>query len=1492
MQFDFFLYLLFVLTMTLGTNFSYAQTPSQAPSFPPTQAPTQTPTWTPTQAPTLVPTTEPTIAPSTLAPSDSPTFRPSCQPSGQPTNQPSSHPSNQPSSHPTRQPTVQPSSSPSGQPTSQPSHQPFAHPSSIPSAQPSGQPTRTPSSQPTGHPTAQPSNRPSTDPTSQPTSQPSQPTSQPTSRPSQLPSAQPSTVPTCAPSAQPSLQPYSHPTRQPTNQPSSQPSGFPTSQPSGCPTQQPTAQPSAVPTGIPSAQPSLQPFAYPSGRPSSQPSSQPSMNPTSQPTTIPSSQPTNQPSTQPSRRPTNQPTSQPTHFPTTAPSTQPTSCPTNPTSQPSSVPSRQPTTVPTNQPSGRPTSGPTNLQPGCPAGQFYNLTGDYYKPYRCYNCPAGWYSDKRGSSLCKPCQPGYYSTQGATNCTICPAGQYSTLANSSHCEVCPTYYVTGGPGSFSARDCVNPIINFAAAGFALVFCGFVIFVYLLFGRFQRVAFQRQWRLTTKCLTLFSAMSTTADLVTIACHDMNDFMHRYTNETLGEALLRTVLKPMLYYFLVTVTIPLVTMGVVMQNVLKSLFKTMVLYRAYAAYNILSGSSYIRAIEAFLFMIDDQFFGGINFVYYLSYPFLQVVSALQVIKIDLPAVKVTCTGAQAPLYLLVDLVVLYVVIIVIEADYQVLWSTMIMPAMGKIQTIVFSRYYFGQHKLSTLFFVLTSVALTYLPGPSNFIQYALSWVSVSIFFQHNGRAESNSNCDNSVGIPLDSIYAFVTTVFAYSLFFPAVYLLSEVLVPSTKAEDIKKIEKEIEQEDIKKEDEKENSEDIEKEIKLEVSEESADPSAVIVKKNVFEFKINKNADYFGQERFLKIISLFSSLDWLFYRALFYYGNAILSRQQRFLLRPYKVLTYGSDPNHTYYALQSSRKQNKRMIQSYEDIFTMSDSLIKIRSRVISAKKIPSLPWFDALESEDNAEVIFDRIKEKRIWQKVKVALPTFTEMCGQVALELNEEMRFGGNAICWFFPVQIMTKTGQDNWKRVATSYLAMIFASVGYWPDWVVEIFDLKKRIINGKEDKTKSGGNFACSKLIPLIIEAVSLRSEEVSKDTPTTISKVDRFGEIATSIYGEDDEDDKKQDAFVRIANDDKLGFADFLSATVSTRIALIQLFPVLTLASTILTDLASFPLLVSKEMNENLLPPRIDYNAVHDAITYINDEVGYHNDKSESNESKVLNLSPECSFLFLLQTALRTLNPFRTSQDNSILAQNTSYTNLRSNSKLKLQEAENNGAKIWLALFLSIYLFLGRSRSINYILTLILEVPSVIIAFKTDLIVYVVPITTSILLVKGVISGIFVSILIQRLFFRKKAVRRHYRGVHNEGDSDDDDDDSSETSNHSSGRNENSQGFEMIDQSVGAQEIINERKDDEQIEQQNTIPEDLPDPQNAFDIINGLFWSIPINDTEDHTKTTSINVAKPMSDYSVAGSNHQSVNESYLDIHPDIKTHSVYYAVNSFDI
>jgi hypothetical protein len=784
----------------------------------------------------LIPTSRPTNVPTVQ-----PTEQPSSSPSVTPSNQPNNAPSSQPTGIPTVKPSTLPSAQPSDYPTLQPSRMPSIQPSSIPTEQPSSIPTTQPTAIPTMQPTNDPSLHPSSQPTNSPTQQPSVvPSVQPTGLPSSQPNAFPSSLPTIVPSSQPTDLPSRHPTSRPSNQPSAYPSSRPSSVPSNQPTITPSSQPIALPTNVPSQQPTVMPSRQPSNQPSKQPvsvptrlpSGQPTVSPTMQPSSRPSSQPWSFPSAQPSSFPTMQPISkpsnQPVSIPTSSPSQQPTSSPTNqpssrPGSQPTCVPTAQPSSLPTRQPSLQPSSKPTSRPSinkvhclnqtyysfsdndclDCPINSFNNATGASY----CI-CNAGYYGTNNNSVVnpnllnCQACFPGEFSDHGAKTCSLCPTGSFSEKYGSKNCDYCPLNFynskegqsacatcpngrTTSFIGAISSSQCVSPLPNFTL-GFLALFIVVVIFSwYIVFGKFHRVSFERRTKTVEpnikKCRQV------------LICEEELHYQHLVDVQEKRDG------QNKKYKF---ISFTLISFLLIIVSVLASFiyftyqvfFTSLILWRGMKVdFNL---SPILNLLAEALSDIPQYIGFPVNVLFIIAIPFLYLFDALASINVNLSSVNITCSGSQAPIELLFNCVILGFLIIVVRADYQLLFNVLLNNVNQRFllnnleQQLDKGNLWFSRYFFVGIIFTGFIMVNPFQVG----LRYCMGFVRIDSFAKNHGIAhEVSEACDN---VPearyFDSFLGYTSTIFAWWLILPAVYCLAEVVVTKCRKTDpLKKI-----------------------------------------------------------------------------------------------------------------------------------------------------------------------------------------------------------------------------------------------------------------------------------------------------------------------------------------------------------------------------------------------------------------------------------------------------------------------------------------------------------------------------------------------------------------------------------------------------------------------------------------------------------------------------------------------------------------------------
>jgi hypothetical protein len=796
--------------------------PTSVPSCQPSSQPTLHPSGQPSVGPSIFPSAQPSVAPLSL-PTGQPSVVPSVFPTGQPSVVPLGLPTGEPSVVPSKLPSSQPSVVPSILPTDQPSVFPSVLPSGQPSVVPSGHPSAKPFGLPTSVPSISPTVKPSNSPTASPSSQPStQPSSIPTNQPTQIPTVYPSNQPSGYPSSTPSSQPSSSPTCSPSSSPSTAPSLLPSSSPST----HPSSLPSALPSGIPSSCPSVAPSAFPSGCSTVQPSCQPTGQPAAVPTDCPSNRPSSMPSVKPSQIPST--------FPTCQPSSQPSSLPTlQPFCKPSAVPSYQPSAFPSTQPAGIPTSlpttNPTMNSAHCKNGTYYSAADD-----SCFDCPLNSFSNSFGKSSCE-CSAGYFSSSTfgiSLVCTICPKGQFSSSASAtcsscsigtfslagqanactkcplrtynplieqSECLSCPAGRITSAAGSAALSDCVSPIPNFTIGFFSLFFAVILFSTYVIHGRFRRLSDKR------KESTVMPLTERCKELIEYFNNEINEIDK--TSKTLqkrDKPLIIVIGFILLSIFIIITCVIFAYISLIYQV----FFTSLILFRGLH----LSFPSLLPILALMTEGLKDlaaYIHCPIDIGYYAAFPFLAFFEMLASFNINLSTVNVTCSGAQAPIELLINCGILGLTIIFIRADYQLLFNIVLAEVNksyllfslsstvhensqrnhGLCDYLLAIPKYFRNKYIWFCFLVTLFISV----NPFQLIlRYSLGFVNLQSFAAGNYHLSHKitSSCDNVPQAPyVDSVLGYSSSFFAWWFILPVVYCLAEVIVPKTVFDDDK-------------------------------------------------------------------------------------------------------------------------------------------------------------------------------------------------------------------------------------------------------------------------------------------------------------------------------------------------------------------------------------------------------------------------------------------------------------------------------------------------------------------------------------------------------------------------------------------------------------------------------------------------------------------------------------------------------------------------------
>jgi len=178
-----------------------------------------------------------------------------------------------------------------------------------------------------------------------------------------------------------------------------------------------------------------------------------------------------------------------------------------------------------------------------------------------------------------------------------------------------------------------------------------------------------------------------------------------------------------------------------------------------------------------------------VFFILYPFIWILDKLSSIHIDLSTVQVSCKGSQAPFELVINCIILGVVVILIESNYQVLFSVSLDKTITSVIDLLYNDYFkkrsilknkWGCLKDVTFFFGLC--VMKYL-ATFNFllklIQFAMVFVTIKAFFPFH---LSDKNCNQIPGFQgIDAGLSVSSTLLMYLIAPAVIYTLSVVLVP---------------------------------------------------------------------------------------------------------------------------------------------------------------------------------------------------------------------------------------------------------------------------------------------------------------------------------------------------------------------------------------------------------------------------------------------------------------------------------------------------------------------------------------------------------------------------------------------------------------------------------------------------------------------------------------------------------------------------------------
>jgi hypothetical protein len=934
---------------------------------------------------------------------------------------------------------------------------------------------------------------------------------------------------------------------------------------------------------------------YQYSQPTSQPSSQPTWQPTGQPTvmpSIPTSIPSHYPSSQSTLMPISFPSSQPISFPSSHPSSQPTKLP---TSQPSCFPSLQPTSFPT--------SRPTEIPP-CPAGQF-NRFIDNGKNRTCLDCPAGTYS-----SGISPI------------CISCPLNYYQPNTRSTACITCGVGYITAGTGTINKAQCVNPTSSFVVGGLSLAFAAVVFLVYVCMGRLQQLAIHRKHNLVRESFIIYGALARFCDLIA-----SENLIIQHIRSLQNNQPWKRLSRIALLVVIVTLFVPAILILSIASSAMAILFNVVVIWRGYRYLYNLSLTDLFHRMNYFVDLIS-QAIGYGEIIQMIAYPFIYVFIELAQVNFNFVSVQISCDGSKAPLSLLFDLLILGVIVVVIESDVQVFWVCAFNNALAKLNGLIMSRHYMSSYQRTAFSQFFCSILLSFFPQPHRLIQYVLGSLTLTAFFADDGHNAINSNCNSATSIPMDTILAYSSTIFAGIFFFPTVYVIAQVLVPCFYS---KKKEQHINEKEINDHSCEDSSDD---EDKVEEYEYDSTESKEVEAND--QTQMQPHFTYIIQHLSFQLYSIyikvavFFALDCYFLRSICAFANSVVKTHCSYLKMSSEILETELSEGIT-----ENADRIKFNIERLHQIYLEAKHSI-----------LKTLPWHFAADPP--------RTSKKS--GKLNIQYPTYSycEFVDEVYLDLwkrfpswlsKSKMSLMRNLIqfichCtkWLFPFQyFQSRTGRKTWDQVIQNYAMFLLISIGNWSDLSASEYELEKRfeIMTNRMKKVQKrslrhellrgpSGFFLLSKEelqigqdigndadadhqlddgvrideLPTIsnssIRFVSTNYEDKSGFIPDDFDHMEEIiasSSPSRSRYSNPTSRkllsnarykhiDSIQSTISRISNSEDINFLQFMSAIVSPRVVLLQMIPIFTLWSIIAVDTSICPLFVRSPILQKKIP------------------------------------------------------------------------------------------------------------------------------------------------------------------------------------------------------------------------------------------------------------------------------------------------------------------------
>ena len=342
------------------------------------------------------------------------------------------------------------------------------------------------------------------------------------------------------------------------------------------------------------------------------------------------------------------------------------------------------------------------------------------------DCPLGY--ALTGILTCGICPLGTFS-MGTTECVLCSIGFYSDEVGASSCQACSSGRVTPFAGATSVDDCLSPLPNFVTACLTLSVFIPLFIVYFIRGRVHRVGFLRKQRPLGNVLDEIQILGRSIlDAISrhIIAHDVQQKASAAWRLScfIVFSLLALPCFVILGYFLI---------------VTRCMFNGLLIERGLSV-----DFPYTQQVERIVQAMNFN----MGALHYLMYPFSWALELIDNFKINFDALSVTCSGAQAPLELLINFLITMLLITFIESGVHVTQNVDFIHANKSfIEAVISHDLGLGtMRKYQVLLYAVVIQAFTASDPFLKLLQMCAGLVNIFTFFQSSGIFhDSTTACD---------------------------------------------------------------------------------------------------------------------------------------------------------------------------------------------------------------------------------------------------------------------------------------------------------------------------------------------------------------------------------------------------------------------------------------------------------------------------------------------------------------------------------------------------------------------------------------------------------------------------------------------------------------------------------------------------------------------------------------------------------------------------